>query len=57
MLGEFIDCFGEEALPAVKQWLTEDVLNNSGERTPTHIFFDLKPQFKYTFSNTRGQGL
>ena len=54
-----------DVLRGVKQRFNEDVLNYNGELLVNvcasnelrinNTFFDHKRQFKYTFSNTRGQ--
>ncbi|XP_044749781.1 uncharacterized protein LOC123310378 [Coccinella septempunctata] len=65
MLGDFNARIGNEVLPGIKQRFNEDVLNYNGELLVNmcalnelrinNTFFDHKPQYKYTFSNTRGQ--
>lgn len=65
LLGDLNTRIGVETIPGIKQRFNENVLNSNGELLISicainelrinNTFFDHKPQYKYTFSNTRGQ--
>ena len=65
ILGDFNARIGNEVIPGVTQRFNENALNDNGELpinlcSPCDLrinntFFNLKPQYKYTFRNYRGQ--
>ncbi|XP_057671201.1 craniofacial development protein 2-like [Diorhabda carinulata] len=65
ILGDFNARIGNEVIPGVKQRFNENILNDNGELLMNlcslcdlrinNTFFDLKPQYKSTFRNSRGQ--
>lgn len=65
VMGDFNARIGNTAVPGVMQRFNEDVINGNGEMLLTtcaqyelrinNTFFNHKPQYKYTFENTREQ--
>lgn len=55
ILGDHNARIGEHVIPGVKERFNEKSVNENGNRHINKIFYDHKPQHKYTFMNTRGQ--
>lgn len=64
LLGDFNARIGNEVVPGIIQKFTENTLNDNGELIINtcafnrlrinNVFYDHKPQYKYTLTNTRG---